>query len=88
MEDHVLAWLKKELKITDETGYLNDWIAARGDIMDVVVEALDMHSKKDILSRRERDLINVFRCMSPDGKSKAETMINVFYDEECRKEKE
>ena len=88
MEDHVLAWLKKELNITDETRYLNDWIKARGDIMDVVVEALDLHSKENILSRRERDLIKAFRCMSPDGKSKAETMINVFYDEECRKEKE
>lgn len=85
MEDHVLEWLKNELNIKDETGYLNDWIQARGDIMDVVVEALDLHSKEDVLSSRERDLIKVFRCLSPDGKSKAETMLNVFYDEECKR---
>lgn len=87
-DTHVLNWLKKELRIKDESKYLNDWIAARGDIMDVVVEALDMHSDNNILNNEERALIDTYRCLSKTGKIHLNAKLSACYDEECEQRKQ
>lgn len=61
---------------------LEEWIMSRGNILDVLIEFLEANNGVDYASPRERDFMESYSCLTPNGKKTAESFIyNLHYEE-------
>ena len=63
--------------------YFEDWAKARGSYIDAFIEYLEVYNKVDYNSLIEKEIIEMYRCLSRVGKDKVLIFISSLHQKEC-----
>lgn len=74
----------KDNQVEQYKTMLDQWISARGSIIDVFIETLEARKKAFYLTNAEKTMIEIFRCLSPETKARYEDDIQHTYIQECK----
>ncbi len=69
----------------DRKKFVEKWIEARGSIIEAFIEMIGCLHEQDYFSKSEKDLIDTYRCLTPNGKKDVIQFMKSIYSNEVKK---